>query len=178
MEDKANHPSKSDKYCTYCHKRNHNKEDCFKLTKKKDSDKKTSSQPSPSVAAVSKIEASMDNAVAVDVPSDDKKIHTNNSVVSVSTIDGKNYPCLALLDTGSLISFLCSQSFFEIFVSSSLLVSTNKSFKAINSKPIQIIGTIKTTIKLDSLSDFQPIVSFHILDGNAFSNKMVLGQDF
>lgn len=68
--------------------------------------------------------------------------------------------------------------FFKIFDSADLLVLTEKSYKAINGKPIQIIGTIKTTIKLDSLSDFQPEVSFHILNENSFSNQIVLGRDF
>ncbi|CAL1672974.1 unnamed protein product [Lasius platythorax] len=39
-----------ERFCTYCHKKNHSKEECFKLKKKKDSERK--SQPSqPSTAA-------------------------------------------------------------------------------------------------------------------------------
>lgn len=139
---------------------------------------KSSSQPSSTVSAVSKIEDNLNDTVVVVFPSDDRKIYTNNSIVCVSTVNGKNFPCFVLLGTGSPVSFLCSQSFSEIFDSPNLLVSSEKSFKVINGKSIQIIGSIETTIKLDSLSDFQPKITFHILNGNSFTNKIVLGRDF
>lgn len=90
-DNKDNQRSKIEKerFCTFCHKKNHTKEDCFKLKRKK-SEKKFQTSQSPTSSTVSTVketDTSTDDTVAIVSPDKSRIISTNNSVINIVSIN-------------------------------------------------------------------------------------------
>lgn len=168
-----------ERYCTYCHKKNHSRVECFKLKKKETERKSQLNQPTTTtVSAVKEADKYTDNTVAIVTSTDNRTILTDNSVVNIISINNANSMISALLDTGSPISFIGYKTFYKFFDSNVLLNSSEKSYKALNGKPIKIIGTISTSIILEALPIVEADILFYILNDDTFSGQVILGRDF
>jgi len=96
-------------FCFYCRVRNHIKEDCFKLKRKEQPTNSTQikkNMPPSTVASVSESPENSDDTIAFVDTDDSKKIVTNNTILKISKIDTSICNLVALLDTGSPISFI------------------------------------------------------------------------
>jgi len=153
-----------ERYCTYCHKKNHSREEWFKLKKKETERKSQPNQPTTTtVSAVKEADKYTDNTVAIVTSTDNRTILTDKSVVNIISINNANSMISALLDTGSPISFIGYKTFYKFFDSNFLLNSSEKSYKSLNGKPIKIIATISTSIILEALPIVEAEILFHIL---------------
>jgi len=84
---------------------------------------------------------------------------------------------VALLNTGSYISFISRQTFDNFLELASSTVS-NCSFNALNDTSIQIKNSVTITIKLELLLKIISNVILHILENNILSYNLILGRDF
>ncbi|XP_036144777.1 uncharacterized protein LOC118646301 [Monomorium pharaonis] len=90
-------------YCVFCHKRNHNKEDCFKLKRKSAEDPQ--SPQNTAGAVTTEVDEHTDHAipadnivasVALSDESDGRKLVTNNSVIEINKIEELPSPLRSL----------------------------------------------------------------------------------
>lgn len=169
-----------DRYCTYCHRRNHLKEDCFKL-KRKELERKSIQSTSSTASAVVEVDKYPDNSdstVALVSSDSCRTFSTNNSIINVISINGINSGISALLDSGSPISFIGLKFFKNFFGSDVSLNCADKTYKALNGNPIKIIGTVLSSIILEPLPLIRANVLFHVLHDDNFSTQIILGRDF
>lgn len=133
-DNKEEHRSETDKRRTYCYRKNHSREDCFKLKKKELERMPQPSQPltAATVSAVKEEDKYTDDTVVLVSSDNSRTISTNNSVINVISVNGYNSLVLALLDTGNRIFFMCSKTFCKFFDSNALLNLTEKTYKALN----------------------------------------------
>lgn len=148
-----NHSKTKEQECTYCHKKNHIKENCFKLKRKDQNSKMVQPSTQLAISTVSEVNKGTDNTIASVTPSSNNIILSNNSLINISSINDVHTNISALVDTGSPISFICSSVYHEYFDSKSIINTQNKAYKAISGKPIPISGSISTSIVLESLSN-------------------------
>lgn len=59
-----------------------------------------------------------------------------------------------------------------------MLKSSDKMYKAVNGKPIEILGTVSTSIILKPLPMINAKVLFHIIKDNIWTYQIILGRDF
>lgn len=108
-----------------------------------------------------------------------KKIVCNNSVVKVVEINDVACNSLALVDTGSPISFISASAFKKFFNSIPVLLEKSfKSYKALNDFPIAISGFFASFIKLEAFPYFSASITLHVLQNDFFSADIILGRDF
>jgi len=138
-------------FYSYCRGRNHIK-DCFKLKRKElaNSTQLKKNVPSSMVASVSESENSTNTIAFVDT-ADTKKIVTSNIVLKITKIDTSIYNLLALLDTGSRISFISRQLFYNFFELTDSSTTPSCSYNALNGTPIQIKNSVTTSFELELL---------------------------
>jgi len=85
---------------------------------------------------------------------------------------------LALVDTGSPISFICNQTFKKFFNPSDLSSSSQERCKTIEDTQIKVSGTVSTVIKLEIFPNFSAKALFHVLQKNTFDNDIIIGRNF
>jgi len=162
--------------------RNHIKEDCFKLKRKKQPANSTQLKknvPPSTVVSVSEPSESSTDTIAFVGIADTKKIVTDITVLKISKIGTSTCNLLALLDTRSPISFISHQtwfySFFELAESSTIF---SCSYNVLNGTPIQIKNSVTTSIELKLLSKIVSNVTFHILKNNILSYNLIFSRNF
>jgi len=127
--------------------------------------------PPSTVASISKpSEISKDTIAFVDTD-DFKKIVTNNIILKISKIGTSICNLVALLDTGSPISFISRQTFDNFF-------NLACSYSALNGTPIQVKNSVTTSVELALLPKTVSNVTLHILENSVLSYNLILGRDF
>jgi len=122
-------------FCAYCRGRNHTKENCFKLNRKEQPANSTQIKKnvSPStVASVSEPPEIFKDTIAFVDTDDSQKIVTSNTNLKVSKIGASICELVALLDTGSPVSFISRQTFDNFFKLTDSSMIPNCSYNALN----------------------------------------------
>lgn len=83
----------------------------------------------------------------------------------------------ALFDTGSPVSLMPFETFTQFFDSSEL-IKNNSSFNAINGTPLDIVGSITASIKLDLLPQVITKITFLVMRASSSPSRLILGCDF
>ncbi|CAL1672060.1 unnamed protein product [Lasius platythorax] len=177
----ASHFKKKDLFCAYCRGKNHTKDDCFKLKNKKRDSESSQTNNHSTVSAVAAVDVPADNSedtIAYVNPPINKKFIVNSTSMQITQINGISCNLIALLDTGSPVSFISSNIFSQFFGSLSLVKDNNLAFNAVNGTPIRIYGSVTTPIKLEILSNFVPNVTFLVMESNFNPSRLILGRDF
>jgi len=109
---------------------------------------------------------------------DSKKIVTNNTILNIYMIGTSICNLVALLDTGSPISFIAHQTFNNFFnlADSSIILSC--SYSALNGTPIQVKNSVTTSVELELFPKTVSNVTLHILENSVLSYDLILGRDF
>lgn len=162
--------------CVYCHAKDHIRDDCPKLKKKEMLNKSSPSTRIAPVAAVDEYSEASSPVVAF-ANEVSNKIVSNSSTIKVDEVNGISSNLIALVDSGSPISFMCPSIFNKIFGSSSLLTVPSSQYKALDNGPIKVRGIISTSIKLEALPDTLLNGVFHVLQYKS-SAHIILGCDF
>lgn len=118
------------------------------------------------------------DTIAVVLSDNNRTISTDNLIVKVISVNGRKSTVLSLLDMGSPISFICSKAFYKFFDPDIPLNSSEKTYKAVNGKPIEIMGTVSTSIILESLPMINAEILFHILKDDILACQIIFDRDF
>lgn len=103
--------------------------------------KKSSHSPQSDAVAAVKDSAEDPSSVIACISENCKEIVTDSSVIKIVEINGVAYNSLALIDTGSPISFISASAFKTFFDSIPILLEKlSKSYKALNDSSIAISG--------------------------------------
>lgn len=172
--------------CAYCKAKGHIKADCFKLKRKNQSLTKSVTVPtSTAVAAAEEVTHvkqsadSLEDSVVIGHVSEDSLRHLkiSDSVVEINSINGTSCSLLALMDTGSPVSFIQFSIFIIFFGENFSPIGTNSnSFRALNNTPKNVIGTQETNIELAVLPDISAKVNLRVIDHQTWSTHIVLDR--
>jgi len=132
----------------------------------------------PSTVSVSESPESSKDTIAFVDTADTKKIVTNNTVLKISEIGIPLCNLLVLLDTGSPISFISCQTFYNFFKLAESSTIPSCSYNALNGTPIQVKNSVTTSVELELLPKIVSNITFHILKNNILSYNLILGRDF
>jgi len=163
-----------DLFCAYCKSRDHTKDSCQKLKKKEQARETAQTSPTNTVAAVEASSEDSSSTVAYV-----KTIIASDSVIKVSAINNITCNALALIDTGSPVSFLGQSAFEKYFESSSVLLKkSDQIFRGLGNYYIPTIGSFVSQISLEVFPDSTLNVTLHVLKGKEFSADFIFGRDF
>lgn len=178
-----NNSQKQELFCVYCRSRGHLRDNCLKL-KKEQFQKAGSSKPQPTIAAVVE-EPAKTTPVAETTPmialvdEDSNTKITTNMLVKVVEINNTVCDLVALLDSGSPVSFICPSSFNKFFGFPTVFKNNSKQlYKALNNTPISTYGLISSSLQLESLSNVTVPIELYVLKNNFASADLIIGRDF
>lgn len=149
------------------------------LKKKENIQKSVVANPSPSVAAVEELQTEPSSLVALVDTKADRKIFIDDMIVKVVKINDIHCNLIALLDSGSPISFInlaCFKRFFDI--PPDFQNNYKYSYKAINNTPIGTYGNISSSIQLESLSNLLLPIDLHVLKDSFAAADLIIGRNF
>lgn len=178
-----------DKFCVYCRSKGHLRADCYKLKRKEQQQSSSTGNSSNTVAVVEKNlpssvaaaqpEEALSSVIAMVSHCGEKQLSIQDTVLKIVEFNCKPCELTALYDTGSPISFICPSIVKRYFNSlNDNMVSLPTNYKAVNGTPIEIIGSIQTNIRLESLPLFTGKINFLILKNECSSTSIILGQDY
>lgn len=188
-DDKSEKDQKDPKenYCVYCRIRGHNRTNCFKL-KRKEKLQQSSSPSSSPVAAVDPITSSTsDENSSAEVSSTiasvseiipERRLDVNNTTLKVISLNNNTCSLFALLDTGSPISFISLSVYKKINNRPNLLNKNSISYLSISGDKIDILGSFKTKICLDSLPHLNGDITLNVLNKEIGNSDLILGRDY
>ncbi|XP_036146891.1 uncharacterized protein LOC118646976 [Monomorium pharaonis] len=174
-----------DLYCVYCRNKGHLRADCFRLKRKEQLQQPTN--PVNASTPVSAVEEDATSLSAV-TPSttvasvklrDDRNLVTTDSSLTVVELNNTKCKLIALLDSGSPISFVRPSIYKKYFdIPINFLQRNSKDYTAVNSTPIRLLGSITSTLKLEALSRLKAKVSLNVLNEDTLATDLILGLDF
>jgi len=108
-----------------------------------------------------------------------KTIIASDSVIKVSAINNITCNALALIDTGSPVSFLSQSAFKKYFESGSVLLKkSDQIFRGLGNCYIPTIGSFISQITLEVFPEFTLNVTLYVLKKKEFSADFIFGRDF
>lgn len=131
-------------------------------------------------AAVSAVQAAEEQSGMVTVvePGIGKCVHVNNALININKLGNNNCALVALCDTGSPISLVRYNVFDKFFNGeNSNLRTVDLTYKALNSRPIPLLGIRQTAICIEQI----PVnleADLHVLTNNSLSTDLIFGRDF
>lgn len=159
--------------CTYCKARGHLQEACFKLKNREQRLAQQPAQPSssgttPTTSQVGSVAEKTDNRLEISGP-----------LLCITNINNRCCELSALLDTGSPVSFLNKQLVYAYFpISLDLLEKSDKTYHTVIDLPIDVIGKIKTTVRLRKLPGRKLPVELLVMSNDCFQLDVLLGRNF
>ncbi|KAK2574692.1 hypothetical protein KPH14_012996 [Odynerus spinipes] len=165
--------------CVYCKASGHQRENCPKL-KAKERASPSAPQNRPTVATVSNDQDDQEKqTVAFVQPEVGITLLTDYSPFKIIKLNNNECSLIALLDTGSPISFVRLDVYEKFLKGREINLSPPRlSYKALNNKPIDILGSVTTSVCLQQLRDLTLPICLHVLKDNAIATHLILGRDF
>jgi len=141
---------KKEAICFYCKKPGHRQYDCPAI-KDKNRIQSTHQRMSSTPATVAE-DVSPAEAIAYVAEQDGSSLELDDSSVLVDSFEGRSSDLVALIDTGSSVSFLKYSIYllYREFIASEMR-QTNRRFVNIKDLPLEMVGTIEVTLALRSL---------------------------
>jgi len=180
--------SNKDSFCSYCKKKGHVKQDCYKLKRKEQFQQSTSTTASTtSIAAVEPTvpvtATEPDQEVSSTVASVSQHVselkRREKFMITVNRINDVACNLCALVDSGSSVSMIKSSAFETLFNSDySFVNQTINRLSAVNSTIILTKGIFPAAIKLKDFPNLTCKINMQILDNPFWSTDIILGQDF
>ncbi|XP_011869954.1 PREDICTED: uncharacterized protein LOC105563185 [Vollenhovia emeryi] len=163
--------------CFYCKKKGHRRFECPAL-KRKDEKPGTSSATAKAAASVTQEPSSADEVVAsVEQPRNSLEI--TDPLVGVENINGERCNLLALVDTGSPVSF-AKFSVYERWIKplNLKLAPYKNRLRNLSDQTLEVVGTVKARVSLPLIPNRALEVNLHVLKENTFEGDIILGREF
>ncbi|KYN37546.1 hypothetical protein ALC56_08090, partial [Trachymyrmex septentrionalis] len=106
-----------------------------------------------------------------------ERMHQATNIFKVNCIEGKKCDLLALIDSGSPVSFI-QRSVCKLLFGSDFPYNAVTVQRTLNALQIKVIGQKDIGIRLAELSETSNRVTFNIIDTNNWSIHLILGTDF
>ncbi|KMQ87776.1 hypothetical protein RF55_12857 [Lasius niger] len=170
---------KQELFCVYCRNRGHLRDDCLKLKKKEQFQKSGSAKPQPSIAAVIEEPTETTPVIALIDEDNSNRITVDNMLLKVVQINNTVCDLVALLDSGSPVSFIGPSVFNKFFRFPTVFKNNSKQlYKALNNTPISTYGLISSSLQLKDLPNLTVPIELHVLENNFTSADLIIGRDF
>ncbi|XP_077258588.1 uncharacterized protein LOC143895393 [Temnothorax americanus] len=180
-------PVNKDKFCGYCKTKGHVREECFKLKRKEQSQSVAPTASSTTVSAVDIADTTASPTTAAQttepttvacVAEQDRRLELDDFQIKVIALNKVKSDLVALVDTGSPISFVRPSVYKKYFESSDNATSSHHSYKALNNSPIQISGTVSSELILSPLPEFSASIELNVLLNDCLTMDLIIGMDF
>lgn len=166
---------KNELTCFYCKEKGHRKFDCPLLKAK---DKKTAPK-APASAAASVTPVDLQSEEVATVEDSHKRLVVDDPFVEVCQLNGEPVKLIALIDTGSPVSFIKNGVFDKhIKANCNQLRKSDKKLRNLSNQALNILGVIRANIVLRRMENLNFSVEFHILKSNSFQGDFIIGRDF
>lgn len=167
---------KADVICAYCKNKGHYKSECRKLKRREQRNSMTSSSSSSSRAGGS---SSQDQVTSAVVTETKDKFALSSPIVKIVKFNNSDCDIIALLDTGSPVSFVASNTFLEFHDSSlNSLEPVKRKFNALPKSPINVLGKANTTVQFENFPGRTFNFNVHIVGTDFTEIDIVIGRDF
>jgi len=99
--------------------------------------------------------------------------------VVVDSIQGQDWNLVALVDTGSAVSFVTYSVYlaYRKYFAREICPTVRK-FVNIKDLPLEVIGTVEVKLTLSLLKQKRFKVTLFVIKDQAFSHDLILGRDF
>lgn len=107
------------------------------------------------------------------------RLEISKPFISVTAVAGRPCDYVALIDTGSPVSFIKNCLLTSLVSrSSNALIPVERKLRNLSGEAIDVRGVINTTISLRPLGDKEFSIDLHVLNNNVFEGDIILGRDF
>lgn len=163
--------------CFYCKEKGHRRFDCPVLKKKesKPAIKATTSSGATTASVVPESQPS--DTVAV-VQAGCNRLVVDDPLVKVSNLQDREINLLALIDTGSPVSFVKNRVYKKFIEPFNKMRAVNSNLRNLSSQPLDILGLVEVKLVLQNLADKIFFVDLYILNSDAFQGDLILGREF
>lgn len=162
--------------CFYCKEKGHRQSNC--PTAKKKEEAKKPAFPTSAVTAASVFSSSSANEVAVVEEAGDRLL-IDAPLISISTICKKDCKSLALIDTGSPVSFVKFSAYLKFIAPYQIaLKSSSRNFRNLTNNPLDILGIVTIDLSLEQLRKTNLIADLYIMKNTSFEADIILGREF
>jgi len=98
-------------------------------------------------------------------------------LIRISRICNKNCNLIALVDTGSPVSFV-KDSVYSQYCSDVNLFSSMRNLRNLGDRPLDIKGTVKVALSIDVLSGNSFTVELFVISNTTLEADLILGREF
>lgn len=134
-------------------------------------------EPVTNNAIGSAVESSLPIAVVTEI--NDRKLETSETTVQVSKLNNNNCELLALIDTGSPVSFIQSSIIHRFFKDKDIHIDKPViKYQSISGDHIPITGVISTQICLPLLPNFVGDINLLVSNNAVKTADIIIGCDF
>lgn len=169
---------RDDPICFYCKAPGHRKYDCPNRKKKDAKEGQPTKFPlKATVASVDTVTSTPDAVAAVEEAG--SRIEINNPMVTISEIAEKKCKLLALMDTGSPVSFI-RYSIYEKYLKPNRidLIASNRELRNLSNESLKVIGMVKVKLALLPLRNMRFEIDLFVLNDNTCNVDLILGREF
>jgi len=163
--------------CFYCKAPGHRQYDCPNKKPGGFSNSKLSPKSSAVAAAVTGVEdpAPVEEVAAVRDPRTTLEIVS--PLISISSICNKNCKLMALVDTGSPVSFV-KNSVYLRYCSCLVLKPSSRNLRNLCDQPLDIEGSVKVALSIDVLAKATFNVELFVISNTTLETDIILGREF
>jgi len=106
-------------------------------------------------------------------------LEIHGPIIEIDSIEGRSCNVMALLDTGSPVSFIKYRAYLTYVKPwANNLMSTQRKFVNIKNLPLDIMGEVKVELTLKLLKDKLLSVNLFVIKDQAFAADIILDREF
>ncbi|KMQ82635.1 blastopia polyprotein, partial [Lasius niger] len=163
--------------CFYCKEKGHRRFDCPVL-KKKEAKATPKLTGSTTVAATSESDEHQDSSTVAAVQEGSMQLVVDSPMVQVS-VPEKELILMALLDTGSPVSFMKARIFDKFIKTNNIVLrKTDRILRNLSDQKLDVLGIISVKINFKVIEGKEFPVELHILKNDTFQGDIILGRKF
>jgi len=163
--------------CFYCKVPGHRQYDCPNKRPGGVATMKSPPKPSAVAAAVTGAEDSPTTTEVAAVRDPETTLEIASPLIRISNICNKNCNLVALVDTGSPVSFVKDSVYFR-YCSDLNLKPSLRNLRNFCDRPLDIKGTVKVALSIDVLSGTSFTVELFVISNTTLEADIILGREF
>ncbi|KMQ93098.1 hypothetical protein RF55_6825 [Lasius niger] len=160
--------------CFYCKEKGHRRFDCPLLKKK---EAKTQKPVTTSAVAAGVSEEGSQEEVVAAVQGGLQQLVVDDPFITVDSLLGERRKLLALIDTGSPVSFIKNGVYNEFVKPAQIKLSpSNRILKNLSDQSLKTFGTVSVQIMLEKMPGILFNISMFVLNNDFFQADFILGR--
>ncbi|KAK2575245.1 hypothetical protein KPH14_012760 [Odynerus spinipes] len=166
--------------CFYCKSKGHRRYDCptLKMRQQRPSTGSYSGAEVTAAAVDTETSLSSDLVAAVQEPPLSTRLELVDPLIHVYLHLKEKKPLVALVDTGSPVSFIKASVYFKFVESSKKLSNVAKNLRSLTNDPLDILGLVDVELSLAHFENRKFPTTLWVTNSDAFQGDLILGREF